>query len=81
MTATIEVAGLEAVLDDNGMWTSGSKVLKDFLNNVFGTDLYPPSPSAGINPFAEQARAAGRHFETEVIWPAIAPTDDVEKVY
>jgi hypothetical protein len=58
-----------ATLDDAGLWSSADARLRSYLNILFGTRAIPPSPSAGISPFAEQARRAAAELGGTVEWP------------
>lgn len=68
MKAWIVVGGVDVGLDDSGRWMSKNARLADFLNSRFGPELYPPTPSAGTNPYANQARAAAESFGVTVAW-------------
>ena len=77
---TLLLKGMSAILNDDGSWSSDYEVLASLLNSSFGPSLYPPSPSAGINQYANQARAAALALKAELKWSEEVP-DDEDRVY
>lgn len=72
--------GGEAFLDDGGNWSSpGDVYLAIYLNTVYSTVHYPPSPSAPRAMVGRQAVAAAEKLPAELEW--LVPEDPREVVY
>jgi hypothetical protein len=69
-----------AHLDDAGAWHSDDLSAQVYLMTRFGPLAIPPSPAAGMSPFAGQARAAAEHLKAEIAWTAAAP-GPTDRVY
>ena len=81
MNAQLIIFGVRAVLDEEGNWSADNPDLERLLNIAFGKDLYPPSPAAGANSFANQARAAARRYGVKIHWSWTVKTGGKDVVY
>lgn len=71
-----------ASLRPDGKWSATLRFWEEYLNLRFDPETIPPSPAAGSNQFAGQARAAADDLKGELTFPPEKPEDNVEgRVY
>lgn len=80
MIAKLVLGADEIELSDNGIWKSRNTGLALYCNMAFDPQMIPPSPAAGTNEFAEQAREAQRVLGGRLEW-APQPKSNLGTVY